>query len=89
MRQDLLRCQSSCWVDVQHFGHDVLGEAGHGGPVAGAHVVLTLPDSLEDVLWRILRPGGEGCLPSQHGEQEDTQAPDVTRCVVTLKKDSL
>ena len=82
--QDLLGCQSSGWVDVKHLRHDVLGEAGHGGPVARAHVVLTLPDPLEDVLGRVLGPRGEGRLPRQHREEENPQAPDVTRSIVTL-----
>ena len=87
--QDLLGCQSSGWVDVQHLCHDVLGQAGHSGPVARAHVVLTLPNPLQDVLGGVLGPRGEGRLPRQHREEKDTQAPDVTRSIVTLTIKSL
>ena len=87
MCEDLPCGQSSAGIHVQHLSDDVLGETGDRGPVAGVHVVLTLPDPLEDVLRRVFRTGSKRSLSCQHGEEQNTQTPNITGCVITLEND--
>ena len=86
--EDLPGGDAAAGVHVQHLADHVLGEAGHGAPVAGVHVVLALADPLQDVIGRVLRPGGERSLPGQHREQQHAQAPHVARRVITLNHDN-
>lgn len=46
--------------------------------------LLTFPDPPENVFRRVLWPRGKRSLASKHGEEKDTQAPDVAGCVVPL-----